>query len=135
MLTVTSPHPTDRHLSPSCRPSHLPILLTITSPPLKGAGGMLIAKPSPLPILLTVTFSHPIDHHFSPFEGGWGDVKFTNRHIFPVLLTIPSPPLKGEEGMLSLSPFEGSPRAGAAEYVQGGDVNCQIVKFANSLIC
>ena len=148
MLTVTSPHPTDRHLSPSCRPSHLPILLTITSPPLKGAGGMLIAKPSPLPILLTVTFSHPIDHHFSPFEGGWGDVKFTNRHIFPVLLTIPSPPLKGAGGMLSLqtvtslhpadrhiSPFEGSPRAGAAEYVQRGDVNRQIVKSSNRQIC
>ena len=27
-----------------------------------------------------------------------------------------------------ISPFEGSPRAGAAEYVQGGDVNRQIVK-------
>ena len=33
-----------------------------------------------------------------------------------------------------ISPFEGSPRAGAAEYVQGGDVNRQIVKSPNLLI-
>ena len=45
-------------------------MLTVTSPPLKGAGGMLS--------LQTVTFYHPADHHVSPFEGGWGDV---NRQI------------------------------------------------------
>ena len=33
-MTITSPHPYDRHISP--------ILLTVTSPPLKGAGGMFI---------------------------------------------------------------------------------------------
>jgi len=49
----------------------------------------------------------------------------------PILLTIPSPPSKGAGGMLSISPFEGSPRAGAAEYVQGGDVNRQIAKSPN----
>ena len=63
-------------------------MLTITSPPLKGAGGMFI----------TITSPHPADRHISPFEG--------------------------------------SPRAGAAEYVQRGDVyNRLIAKFANLLIC
>ena len=36
------------------------------------------------------------------------------------MLTIASPPLKGGRGDVL---FEGSPRAGAAEYVQRGDVN------------
>jgi len=69
---------------------------------------MLIVKSSPLPVLLTVTSLRPIDHHLSPFEGGWGDVKYL--------------------------PFEGSPRAGAAEYVRRGDVNRQIAKLPNCQI-
>ena len=93
--------------------SPLPILLTIPSPPLKGAGGMLIVKSSPLPVLLTVTSFYPVDRYISPFEGGWGDVKYL--------------------------PFEGSPRAGAAEYVQGGMLiakspNRQIAKSPNRQI-
>ena len=52
-------------------------MLTVTFPPLKGAGGMLS--------LQTVTFSHPVDHPISPFEGGWGDVNCQ---------TVASPPLK-----------------------------------------
>ena len=47
-------------------------MLTVTSPPLKGAGGMFI----------TITSARLADHHISPFEG--------------------------------------SPRASAAEYVQRG---------------
>ena len=47
-----------------------------------------------------------------------------------ILLTVTSPPLKGAGGMSNISPFEGSPRAGAAEYV-----NRQIVKSPNLLIC
>ena len=102
MLTVT--------FSPSYRPSHLPILLTVTS-------------------------LHPTDHPISPFEGGWGDVNCqivtsprpTDRHVSP----FEGSPRAGvaeyvQGGMLSISPFEGSPRAGAAEYVQRGDVNRQI---------
>ena len=59
-------------------------MLTVTSSPLKGAGGMFITITSPRP---------------------------ANRHI---------------------SPFEGSPRAGAAEYVQRGDVyNRQINSSTN----
>ena len=42
-------------------------MLTITSPPLKGAGGMFITITSPRP---------------------------ANHHISPVLLTVTSPPLK-----------------------------------------
>ena len=89
--TVTSPHPADHPISPSCWPSPLSVLLTITSPPLKGAGGMLS--------LQTVTSPHPADHHFSPFKG--------------------------------------SPRAGAAEYVNrqiAKLTNRQIVKSSNLLI-
>ena len=62
-------------------------MLTVTSPPLKGAGGMFnlqtfsyILTVTSLPILMLV---------------------YADRHI---------------------SPFEGSPRAGAAEYVHRGDV-------------
>ena len=47
------------------------------------------------------------DRHFSPFEGGWGDVN--NKKL--------------QKTFFSHLPFEGSPRAGAAEYVQRGDVN------------
>ena len=47
------------------------------------------------------------DHRISPFEGGWGDVY--NRKL--------------QKTFFSHLPFEGSPRAGAAEYVQRGDVN------------
>ena len=47
------------------------------------------------------------DRHISPFEGGWGDVY--NRKL--------------QKTFFSHLPFEGSPRAGAAEYVQRGDVN------------
>jgi len=99
---VTSPHPTDRHVSPSCRPSPLPVLLTLISP-----------------VLLTVTSSHPADRRISPFEGGWGDVNCQ---------TVTSP----RSADRHFSPFEGSPRAGAAEYVQRGDVtNRQIAKSPN----
>ena len=54
------------------------------------------------------------------------------------MLTATSPPLKGAGGMFItesckklfslISPFEGSPRAGAAEYVHSRDVNNQIRK-------
>ena len=47
------------------------------------------------------------DHRISPFEGGWGDVY--NKKL--------------QKTFFSHLPFEGSPRAGAAEYVQRGDVN------------
>ena len=54
------------------------------------------------------------------------------------MLTIASPPLKGAGGMFititspcpadrHISPFEGSPRAGAAEYVQRGDVYNRLI--------
>ena len=31
--------------------------------------------------MLTIPSPRPANRHVSPFEGGWGDVKFTNRHI------------------------------------------------------
>ena len=52
------------------------------------------------------------DRHISPFEGGWGDVY--NRKL--------------QKTFFSHLPFEGSPRAGAAEYVHSRDVNNQIRK-------
>ena len=99
--------------------------------------------------MLTIPSPRPANHPISPFEGGWGDV---NRQ------TVTSPPSKevrelAQRSMCKggavkftnrhVSPFEGSPLAGAAEYVQGGDVtnrqiakssNRQIVKFPNLLI-
>ena len=79
----------------------------------------------------------------SPFEGGRGDVSsqashLSLHHIVRVCLSVTSPPLKGAGGMFppkpltcpyivlfvstcpSHLPFEGSPRASAAEYVLGG---------------
>jgi len=55
------------------------------------------------------------NRHVSPFEGGWGDVKFMNRHVSRSANRHLSPSADRH-----LSPFEGSPRAGAAEYVQRG---------------
>jgi len=64
--------------------------------------------------MLTVTSPRPIDRHIFPSY---------RPSPLPVLLTIPSPrPIDRH-----LSPFEGSPRAGAAEYVQGGMLSLQIV--------
>ena len=49
----------------------------------------------------------------------------------PILMTITSPHPADHH----ISPFEGSPRAGAAEYVQRGDVyNYQIGKSTHRLI-
>ena len=72
--------------------------------------------------MLTIPSSRSADRHIS---------SSANRHIspscwpsrLPLLLTVTSPHLADHP----ISPFEGSPRAGAAEYVQRGDVNCQIV--------
>ena len=62
-------------------------MLTVTSPPLKGAGGMF------------------------------------NLQTFSYILTVTSPPvLMLVYANRHISPFEGSPRAGAAEYVHRGDV-------------
>ena len=53
------------------------------------------------------------DRHISPFEGGWGDIY--NRKL--------------QKTFFSHLPFEGSPRAGAAEYVQRG----MLITKSNSL--
>ena len=57
-------------------------MLTITSPPLKGAGGMFI----------TITSPRLADRHISPFEGGWGDVYIKGgclyKRMFYILMFI-----------------------------------------------
>lgn len=50
LLTIMPPHPAGYPIFPSCWPSPLPILLTITSSLSRGARGMLIARPSPFPL-------------------------------------------------------------------------------------
>ena len=50
------------------------------------------------------------DRHFSPFEGGWGDVN--NKKL--------------QKTFFSHLPFEGSPRASAAEYVNNKEQFAQI---------
>ena len=81
-------------------------MLTVTSPPLKGAGGMLIVKPSPLPILLTIPSP--------PLKGAGGMLR---------LQTVTSPPLKEVRELAQRS------------MCKGGDVNRQILKPSNRQIC
>ena len=103
-------------------------------------GGMLLPSLPPVP---TSYCSCMVARRISPFEGGRGDVSsqashLSLHHIVRVCLSVASPPLKGAGGMLlpslppvptsycscmlarRISPFEGSPRASAAEYVLGG---------------
>ena len=75
-------------------------MLTVTSPPLKGAGGMFNFKS--FSCMLTIA-SPPILM-----------LVYADLRISPVLMLVYAD--------RHISPFEGSPRAGAAEYVHRGDV-------------
>ena len=109
-----------------------------------------------IPPVPTSYCSCMLARRISPFEGGRGDVSsqashLSLHHIVRVCLSVTSPPLKGAGGMLlpslspvptsycscmlarRISPFEGSPRASAAEYVLGGDVSYQPPKKSSSL--
>ena len=72
------------------------VCLSVASPPLKGAGGMLLPSLPPVP---TSYCSCMLVRHISPFEGGRGDVSSQASHlslhrIVRVCLPVTSPPLK-----------------------------------------
>ena len=72
------------------------VCLPVASPPLKGAGGMLLPSLPPVP---TSYCSCMVARRISPFEGGRGDVSsqashLSLHHIVRVCLPVASPPLK-----------------------------------------
>ena len=95
------------------------VCLPVTSPPLKGAGGMLLPSLPPVP---TSYCSCMVARRISPFEGS-PRASAAEYVLGGMLLpSLPPVPTSYCSCMLArrISPFEGSPRASAAEYVLGG---------------